>query len=270
MGHGDEDIAIFAKAQIFVGIMKSVESQVGAVQEQTLTEAIVSSYKRSKQMGTIPNLDMILQAYKKLRPSPDVVSGYLSKLNMLKILASNEQDATPLDDVFSRGKNVIINLLPIEQMSDANLYRMVVGFLLDRCVSRMKFSDYSAQGEFEGDSQRLNQIVVVDEAQEIIPFDFDGVNRLLAQGRSYGHGLILATQGTEAFISSGTNYQQLVPSWVFFRVNVSAQALSKLGVQRQGLNLKLASMPNFNAIFHRLDPTLSDLAISQFKTKSDL
>jgi hypothetical protein len=71
----------------------------------------------------------------------------------------------------------------------------------------------------------------VDEADNIMRYEFDVLRKILLQGREFGVGVILASQYLSHFKVGGTDYREPLLSWFVHKVpNVTPQELAALGL----------------------------------------
>jgi hypothetical protein len=87
---------------------------------------------------------------------------------------------------------------------------------------------------YVGDNPQLRVIdsfLLVDEADNIMRYEFDVLRKVLLQGREFGVGVILASQYLRHFKAGATDYREPLLSWFIHKVpNVSPQELGALGL----------------------------------------
>jgi hypothetical protein len=79
--------------------------------------------------------------------------------------------------------------------------------------------------------RKLNSFLLVDEATNIMQYDFPVLKSLLLEGREWGFGTILASQYLSHFKTSNNNYGEPLKTWVIHKVpSVKQQELVTLGL----------------------------------------
>src|SRR3546814_12989676 len=59
----------------------------------------------------------------------------------------------------------------------------------------------------------IDSYLLVDEADNIMRYEFDVLRKLLLQGREFGTGVILASQYLRHFKAGGTDYREPLLTW---------------------------------------------------------
>jgi DNA phosphorothioation-dependent restriction protein DptH len=77
----------------------------------------------------------------------------------------------------------------------------------------------------------VDSFLLVDEADNIMRYEFDVLRKILLQGREFGVGVILASQYLRHFKPGATDYREPLLTWFVHKVpNVLAQELAALGL----------------------------------------
>jgi hypothetical protein len=103
----------------------------------------------------------------------------------------------------------------------------------------------------------LNSYLVVDEATNILQYDFSVLKSVLLQGREFGVGVVLASQYLDHFKVGQENYGQALSSWVIHKVpSVSAKQLQSLGVSEatESDAKRISGLGLHEAFYKSLDP----------------
>ena len=100
--------------------------------------------------------------------------------------------------------------------------------------------------EFVGENPTLRCIdsfLLVDEADNIMKYEFQVLRTLLQQGREFGVGVLLASQYLSHFNTKGTDYREPLLTWFIHKVpNISAKELSALGVENAQLAPRISQL----------------------------
>lgn len=108
---------------------------------------------------------------------------------------------------------------------------------------------------FVGQDPQLRAIdsyLLVDEADNIMRYEFDVLRKLLLQGREFGTGVILASQYLRHFKAGGTDYREPLLTWFIHKVpNVTASELSALGLSTAASELaeRVKSLGNHQCLY---------------------
>jgi hypothetical protein len=77
----------------------------------------------------------------------------------------------------------------------------------------------------------VDSFLLVDEADNIMRYEFDVLRKILLQGREFGVGVILASQYLKHFKAGGTDYREPLLTWFIHKVpNITSQELGALGL----------------------------------------
>lgn len=98
----------------------------------------------------------------------------------------------------------------------------------------------------------IDSYLLVDEADNIMQYEFDVLRKLLLQGREFGVGVVLASQYLSHFKVNATDYRDPLLTWFVHKVpNVSASELAGLGLT-SGLGElaeRVKGLPNHHCLF---------------------
>jgi hypothetical protein len=97
---------------------------------------------------------------------------------------------------------------------------------------------------------------LVDEADNIMRYEFEVLRRLLLQGREFGCGVILASQYLRHFKVNATDYREPLLSWFIHKVpNVTAVELSALGLASSSGEVaeRIKSLGNHQCLYKSFD-----------------
>ena len=77
----------------------------------------------------------------------------------------------------------------------------------------------------------VDSFLLVDEADNIMRYEFDVLRKILLQGREFGVGVILASQYLSHFKAGGSDYKEPLLTWFIHKVpNIMPQELAALGL----------------------------------------
>ncbi len=77
----------------------------------------------------------------------------------------------------------------------------------------------------------VHSMLLVDEADNIMQYEFDVLKKLLLQGREFGVGVILESQFLSHYKTSHENYLEPLLTWFVHKVpNISVKELEGIGL----------------------------------------
>lgn len=102
----------------------------------------------------------------------------------------------------------------------------------------------------------IDSYLLVDEADNIMRYEFDVLRKLLLQGREFGAGVILASQYLRHFKASTTDYREPLLTWFIHKVpNVTPAELGALGFTSDlgDLSERVKTLPNHHCVYKSFD-----------------
>ena len=82
----------------------------------------------------------------------------------------------------------------------------------------------------------IDTMILVDEADNIMKYEFDVLKKVLLQGREFGVGVLLASQYLSHFRTRHEDYSEPLLTWFIHKVpNISVRELEGIGIA--GANL---------------------------------
>lgn len=227
--------AIAAKANSFAAFIKKLFKDFGPKQRSDLVSAIKLAYQRAHEaQEDTPLMADIVQKYLDKIKKADGVYSYLEMMLEIRLFPESKDTAKPLQEIFANDKRIIINFKHLSAYGDDFLKRVSVSVVLEALVQNM-YSSYPSNGEYynvdKTTLQRLNQLVFVDEAHNLLSYDLNSLSKIVKEGRSFGHGLLLATQGMDEFDQTEFDFRTLISNWCIFQMNNPSKAnIQKIGI----------------------------------------
>ncbi len=222
---GDSAVPWLDRFRFFADVLDKIYSGIGPVQRDKLKRAVKQAYSARREAPTIYDVHA---AYAELldgrSDSPmsiidDLVDMEIFEPDPAKCLTFNE---------FLNG-TVIISLDALGQ--DDRSKNMLVAVMLNMFYENML---RTPKREFVGVDPQLRAIdsyLLVDEADNIMRYEFDVLRKLLLQGREFGCGVILASQYLRHFKAGATDYKEPLLTWFLHKVpSVTPAELGALGL----------------------------------------
>ena len=147
--------------------------------------------------------------------------------------------------------NVVVVSLN-EFQADTDSKNALVVLMLDLYYEYMLASK---KWPFTGKSpeiRKLNSFLLVDEATNIMKYDFPVLSSLLLEGREWGFGTILASQYLSHFKTKEYNYGEPLKTWVIHQVpSAKLQELHMLGLTKasQDLATSISEMKKHHSVY---------------------
>ncbi len=223
---GYSKTAGYQRARAFVDVISKIYGGVGPVQSNRLIEAIQDLYERTH--GVPPTLREVRDEYLTRSGSADSVVSVLNIFVEGEIFDDQIDRLIPFDKLIE-DKVLVISLSEVGS-DQATKNAIVVLFLnayYEYMLSRPKWPFAGSQPQL----RKLNSFLVVDEATNILQYDFSVLKSILLQGREFGVGVVLSSQFLDHFKVGQENYGQALGSWMIHKVpSVTYRQLQSLGI----------------------------------------
>lgn len=227
-GAGDAAAPWLDRFRFFADVLDKVFSGVGPVQRAQLKTAVRQAYEQCQVAGRQPTIYDVHANYKAmLGNKSDAPMSIIDDLVDMEIF-SPEPSSLEGVQKFLDGV-VVISLHALGQ--DDRTKNMLVAIMLNIFYEQML---RIPKRPFVGESPQLRAIdsfLLVDEADNIMRYEFDVLRKVLLQGREFGVGVVLASQYLRHFKAGATDYREPLLSWFIHKVpNVVPQELAAIGL----------------------------------------
>ncbi|WP_193509121.1 hypothetical protein [Cryobacterium sp. BB736] len=215
------------RATMFSDVIAKIYGGVGPVQRTNLVKAIVGGY--SGPNHTPPTIAAVLAQYEALSSKPDSVSSILTNWVMGEIFSDNPDELLSFEELIT-DKVLILALsdLGVDQEGKNALVALFLNIYYDYMLRSTKWPFVGTKPQL----RRLNSYLLIDEATNIMSYEFPVLMQLMLQGREFGFGTILASQYLSHFRTAKVNYGEPLLTWFIHKVpNVSSKELSMLGIK---------------------------------------
>lgn len=239
--------------RFFADVLDKVYSGIGPVQRDKLKGAVRNAYDSCNAQGCQPTIYDIHAEYRELlggkSDSPMAIIDDLVDMEVFE----RDPTKTKTFDEFLDGV-VVISLDAMGQ--DDRSKNMLVAIMLNMFYENML---RTPKRPFEGNDPQLRVIdsyLLVDEADNIMRYEFDVLRKLLLQGREFGAGVILASQYLRHFKASATDYREPLLTWFIHKVpNVTPAELGALGFTSDlgELSERVKTLPNHHCLYKSFD-----------------
>lgn len=217
--HSDQRMALMNTAKVFVTTL-STAFRLGPKQEQALKNCIVAAYEDKgidngnvdTYVNTPPTMRDVFATYNRQSKIPqDSLTAALSDLYDFEIFEKNGRKCKTLYEMLDDSV-VVISLGGI----DSKLQNLIVAVLLDQFYTQMHIEDKPIP---QGQYRALKRVILVDEADNFMSQNFPSLRKILKEGREFGVGCVLSTQGLDHFQTSENQYSDYVTAWICHRLN---------------------------------------------------
>ncbi|EKA31945.1 hypothetical protein PABE173_6497, partial [Pseudomonas aeruginosa ATCC 25324] len=236
----------------FADVLDKVYSGIGPVQRDKLKGAVRSAYEVAGGQGRQPTIYDIHAEYRELLAGKsDSPMAIIDDLVDMEVFARSGE-TKPFDE-FLDGV-VVISLDSMGQ--DDRSKNLLVAIMLNMFYENML---RTPKRPFLGTSPQLRAIdsyLLVDEADNIMRYEFDVLRKLLLQGREFGTGVILASQYLRHFKAGATDYREPLLTWFIHKVpNATPAELGVLGFTSDlaELSERVKTLPNHHCLYKSFD-----------------
>lgn len=240
------------KVKAFIDILSKIYKGVGNVQQAHVRDVIHKLYDTKGADG--PTFQEIRTAYANVVKDPDSVWKILDDLNYAEVFSENPEELQSFADLV-KDRVLVVDLKSLGV--DTQLKNMIVAIFLNQYYEYMLNLE---KWPFKGDNPQirvLNSYLLIDEAHEIMDYNFKTLELLLLQGREFGVGVILATQYLTHFYK-GYDYAEPLRTWFIHKIpNISSKELHRLGlVSANDKDVQtIRTLANHHAYFSSLGTT---------------
>ncbi|GMQ49708.1 helicase HerA domain-containing protein [Vibrio sp. 10N] len=199
--------------------------RLGPKQNQMLKNCIDLAYEKkgifrnrvSTFKNPAPTLKDVFAIYNSQEKVPqDTLMSALSDLYDYEVFEPNARKCKSLFDMLD--DNIVVVQL---SGTDENLQSLIVAVLLDIFYIQMH---QAGKPKPNGSHRALKKLVLVDEADNFMSQDFPSLKKVLKEGREFGVGCILSTQGLDHFKTADNNYADYQNAFICHRLNSPKKA----------------------------------------------
>ncbi|HGQ7333560.1 TPA: ATP-binding protein [Pseudomonas aeruginosa] len=251
-GMGESSAPWLDRFRFFADVLDKVYSGIGPVQRDKLKGAVRSAYEVAGGQGRQPTIYDIHAEYRELLAGKsDSPMAIIDDLVDMEVFARSGE-TKPFDE-FLDGV-VVISLDSMGQ--DDRSKNLLVAIMLNMFYENML---RTPKRPFLGTSPQLRAIdsyLLVDEADNIMRYEFDVLRKLLLQGREFGTGVILASQYLRHFKAGATDYREPLLTWFIHKVpNATPAELGVLGFTSDlaELSERVKTLPNHHCLYKSFD-----------------
>ncbi len=226
--HGQLLPARLARFKFLSDVLQKIYGGIGPKQRNHLKTAVMQAY--TSQAPDPPTLTDVFHEYSGIvGDKVDAPYSILSDLVDLEVFVDRAADAQRFEDFFQGVTVVDLAALGIGDKERNMLVVLFLNLYYEYMLNRVK------QPYLGSDPQLrfIDSMLLVDEADNIMKYNFDVLRHVLLQGREFGVGVLLASQFLSHFKTRETDYSQPLLTWFIHKVpNVTPRELEAIGLNR--------------------------------------
>ncbi len=252
-GMGESSAPWLDRFRFFADVLGKIYSGMGPVQLGKLKEAVRNAYEKCNASDRQPTIYDIHHEYREiLDGKSDSPMAIIDDIVDMEIFTKEPSEAIPFEKFFDGV--IVISLDSLGQ--DDKSKNMLVAIMLNMFYENML---KTPKRPFIGVTPQLRAIdsyLLVDEADNIMRYEFDVLRKLLLQGREFGTGVILASQYLRHFKVGSTDYREPLLTWFIHKVpNVTPAELGTLGFTSDitDLSERVKTLPNHHCLYKSFD-----------------
>lgn len=201
---------------------------IGPRQRNHLKTAVMRAYDSKPDWA--PTLADVFREYASVVDDRvDAPYSILSDLVDLEIFVERHEDAEPFDEFFSGVTVVDLAALGVGDKERNMLLVLLLNLYYEYMISldKQPYLGRDPQLRF------IDSMLLVDEADNIMRYNFEVLRQILLQGREFGVGVLLASQYLSHFRTRETDYSEPLLTWFVHKVpNVTPKELQSIGLNR--------------------------------------
>lgn len=247
---GYSRLAAYERAREFCDVLERIYSGVGPVQRERLTTAIMDAFE-DRRGG--PTLSEVYDRYRD-GAKADSVTSILSSFVMREVFIEDRGEALTFDELLN-DQVVVIALNELGNDQDGK--NALVALLLNEYYAYMQRLPKKEPVGTDPSLRFVTSYLLVDEATNIMKYDFDVLMNILLQGREFGVGVMLSSQFLSHFRTRQHDWTEPLLTWFLHKVPyATAKDLERIGMApAQSLAEQLGHLHVHEALYKSLGET---------------
>ena len=209
-------------------VLQKIYGGIGPRQRNHLKTAVMQAYDAKE--GGAPTLTDVVGEYARLiGDRVDAPFSILSDLDDLEVFVDRAADAQPFAEFFAGVTVIDLAALGIGDKERNMLLVLFLNLYYEYMINLVKQPYLGTDPQL----RFIDSMLLVDEADNIMKYNFDVLRQILLQGREFGVGVLLASQFLSHFRTRETDYSEPLLTWFIHKVpNVSSRDLQSIGLNR--------------------------------------
>ena len=208
--------------------LQKIYGGIGPRQRNQLKTAVMQGYDTA--LGGVPTLVDVMRAYENLiGDKVDAPYSILSDLVDLEIFVERAADAQHFNEFFTGVTIIDLASLGIGDKERNMLLVLFLNLYYEYMINLEK-RPYVGQ---DPQLRFIDSMLLIDEADNIMKYNFEVLRQILLQGREFGIGVLLASQYLSHFRTRDTDYSEPLLTWFVHKVpKVTPRELESIGLNR--------------------------------------
>lgn len=224
-----ESPAWLERSNFLFDVLEKIFSGLGPVQKEHLKESVKRAYNASKLSNrSDPILADVFAEYRQVVNKPDAVYSILSDMVDLELFEDDTKKIQPFADYLDGV--VVVDLAALGQNDNAKniLVVLFLNLFYENMLNLVKHPFIGSDPQL----RTINGFLLVDEADNIMRYQFPVLEKVLLQGREFGVGVLLASQYLSHFKPDAhTNYKEPLLTWFIHQIpEVTVNELKSIGL----------------------------------------
>jgi len=214
--------------QFFADVLDKIYSNIGPKQRSHLQKAVKAAHEAAAAHGRCATIYEVQAQYEvAVGGRHDSVLSILNDLTISELFAREPAEGASFEAFFEGVTVVSLSSLG----ADDRAKNLVVAVFLNLFYEFMLRLPKRAFRGQKPQLRTLDSYLLVDEADNIMKYEFDVLKSILLQGREFGVGVLLASQYLRHFKIGATDYREPLLTWFIHKVpNLQPQELGALGM----------------------------------------
>ena len=209
-------------------VLQKIYGGIGPRQRNHLKTAVMQAYD-AKGTGAPTLTDVVGEYARLVGERVDAPYSILSDLDDLEVFVERAADAQPFDEFFTGVTVIDLAALGIGDKERNMLLVLFLNLYYEYMINLVKQPYLGTDPQL----RFIDSMLLVDEADNIMKYNFDVLRQILLQGREFGVGVLLASQFLSHFKTRETDYTEPLLTWFIHKVpNVSSRDLQSIGLNR--------------------------------------
>ena len=249
--HGHLQAARLRRFKFLNDALQKIYGGIGPRQRNHLKTSVMQAY--ASRVPSAPTLTDVFAEYSDIvGDKVDAPYSILSDLVDLEVFVNHAEEAGRFDEFFTG-----VTVIDLADLGVGDNERnMLVVLFLNLYYEYMLNLDKQPYVGSDPQLRFIDSMLLVDEADNIMKYNFDVLRQLLLQGREFGVGVLLASQFLSHFKTRGTDYSQPLLTWFIHKVpNVTPRELESIGLNRVPSSMveKVKSLDVHHCLYKTLD-----------------
>ncbi|WP_420737765.1 ATP-binding protein [Bradyrhizobium japonicum] len=246
---GEAGVPWLDRFRFFADVLDKIYSNIGPVQRDKLKKAVRQAYAN----GQSPTIYDVHAAYGELLDGKsDSPMSIIDDLVDMEIFEPNPANCLTFGEFLNGTVVISLDALGQDDRSKNMLVAVMLNMFYENMLRLPKRPFIGADPQLRA----IDSFLLVDEADNIMRYEFDVLRKLLLQGREFGCGVILASQYLRHFKAGATDYREPLLTWFVHKVpSVTPVELAALGLGPMAAELadRIKTLRNHQCLYKSFD-----------------